>query len=133
MSFEIPTFLPRRAVIVDALQLFSEDQVFSANADSTNTCTVPVTYLQTHNLVFEHGAVSGYGAGTAEWTLTVKAGSTTVLTQVLAGTAKRYNFVFDGREFYDIAGAQTTLKLTLTKTGTPGNLTATAYFCPQDI
>jgi hypothetical protein len=118
---------------LDAQQLFSEDQVFSATADSTNTCSVPVSYLQTHNLVFEHGAISGVTPGSAEWTLTVKAGSTTVLTQVLGATAKRYNFVFDGREFYDIAGAQTTLKLTMTKLSTVGNATVTAYFCPQDI
>jgi len=133
MPAVVSTLPRRRGYMLDALAKFSEDQVFSATADGTNVLSISLEDLQTHNLVLEHGAISSVTPGSAEWTMTLVAGSTVILTQVLGATAKRYNFVFDGLQLKDVAGTQTALKIRLTKAGSVGNVTVTSFICPQQF
>jgi hypothetical protein len=138
----MPTFFAdykdaRRRGIVDNALTF---RAITDAAISSTTSTTGIQFYPTKNeafkVCFSHLAYTGYSAGSAEWTLTVEVSASlasgyvavaTLDPATFAGTAAETEIVLGGDQVFDVLDTATYVRVTATKTGSPGNLTFAAW------
>lgn len=100
----------------------------SATASSTGVA-LPISTLQKFKAIANFAAYTGYAAGTAEWVITLEASATlgsgyvAVETFIPVGAAVTHEWLLSSREILNKVANAAFMRVTATKTGTPGNLT----------
>lgn len=116
---------------------------YSASALSATGSDTGIAFASTgfeaFKVVFSIAAYSSYSAGSAYWTITVEASTSlasgySVVATVpnSAGAALETEVVLGGDQVNDIVAGATYLRVTATKTSTPGNLTYGAWLVPVE-
>lgn len=131
------TISNRRAYTFDK-QLELRDLAAAALNATTSGAAVlhPVTLLQDFRAVITALAHTGYVATTAQWTLAIEASSNgTNWFQVgnaitLTGVAGIFEVALSGEGIHDVVPNADRIRVTATRTGTPGNLQYGAYLSP---
>lgn len=121
----------RRGTYDAALEL--RDTAAAAISATTNGTAIqfPARKYDDFKVCFNIAAYSSYAAGTAEWVLTVEVSATsggsyttigTVGAAIFAGAAGETEIVFGGDEVADKLSTAEWIRVTATKTGSPGSL-----------
>jgi hypothetical protein len=126
----------RRGTVDDALTFRKiTDAALSATTSTTGIQLYPID-VEALKVCISHLAYTGYAAGTAQWTITVEgsaslgSGYVTLATldpATFAGAAAETELILGGDRVSDILSTATYLRVTATKTGSPGNLTMAAW------
>jgi hypothetical protein len=99
---------------------------------------IDATKLLEYGLAVNPVAYTGYAAGTAQWSISIAASTTvggtynTVGTIVLDGTATQRFIALSGVMVGGVTPAAMYLRVTATKTGSPGNLQFGAFLIDID-
>lgn len=132
----ISTMTPRRSLAFDKL---IELRPYTAAALSATTSSTPLSFRANAYDDFivevDIAAHTGYTATTALWTITIEVSATSgsgyvqvgrsILTD---GTAKVHQISVSGQSAFQAIGAEPLfIRVTATKTGSPGNLTYGAF------
>lgn len=132
----ISTLTPRRSLEFDKLL---EIRAYSAAALSATGSATGVAFRANayDDLIVELdvAAHTGYSAGTAQWSIQVEVSATLGSGYVSVGnavvpdgTAKRYQIGITGQQAFQAVGSEPLyIRVTATKTGSPGNLTYGAF------
>jgi hypothetical protein len=120
-----------------------ELRAYSASAVSSTTSETGIAFAvrkqDTFRVVINAAAYTSYSAGAAEWTITVEVsdvvGGTYTAVATLdpataAGAAIQIPIDISGGEVAAIDADAAFIRVTATKTGSPGNLTYGAYIVP---
>lgn len=92
--------------------------------------------IEAFKVCFAIAAYNSYSAGSAEWTITVEVSATvggsytvigTISPALFAGAAGETEIVFGGDEVADKLSTAEFIRVTATKTGSPGTLTYGAW------
>ncbi len=129
----------QRGTVDDALTFRKmTDAAISATTSTTGIQVYP-TKVEALKVCITHLAYSGYSAGTAQWTITVEGSASlgsgyvtlgTLDPATFAGAAAETELVLGGDRVNDLLSTATYLRVTATKTGSPGNLTFAAWVQP---
>lgn len=130
----------RRRGTVDDLLVFREltDAAISATTSTTGIEIYP-TKIEAFKVCIAHLAYTGYSAGVAEWTIAVEVSASlgsgyeavgTLLPATFAGVAAETEIVLGGDQVYGSLSTAKYVRITATKTGSPGNLTFAAWVVP---
>ena len=111
------------------------DLATAAISATTNGAPLAIdaTDIVEYDVVVNPVAYTGYVAGTAQWAISVGAATTvggtynTVATIVLDGTATQRFIALSGAMIAGVTPQAKFLRVTATKTGTPGNLQFGAF------
>lgn len=111
----------------------------SATASSTGKAFAS-RKIEAFKVCLSFAAYTGYSAGSAQWTITVEVAATvggsytvieTLLPATFAGAAGETEFVIGGDQVTDRLATAEFIRVTATKTGTPGDLTYGAWIVPS--
>lgn len=115
------------------LELYSYATAAVSATTNSTVKALEVRKLDDYEVIIDVAAHSGYSAGTAEWPITVSVSDTsggtytTIASFTPAGTAARRVIALSGAMVESIKSDAAYIKITATKTGSPGNLTFGAY------
>ena len=126
----------RRGTVDDALTFRKlTDAAISATTSTTGIQLYP-TKVEALKVCIAHLAYTSYAAGTAQWTITVEVSASlgsgyevvaTLDPATFAGAAAETEIVLGGDQIFDALSTATYVRVTATKTGSPGNLTFAAW------
>lgn len=124
----------RKSGTLDVLLLLRDP---AATALSVTTSSTAIQFdsrkVDRFRVVLTHPSISSVAAGTAEWAVAVEVGATLggsftpLQTQTLTGNASEYEFGFTGAEVEDKLATAAWMRVTATKTGSPGTLSFGAW------
>jgi hypothetical protein len=124
----------RRFVQFDkALQLRSNTAAAVAATTSETAIALAATKEGSFEAVIDVAAHTGYAAGTAQWTISVEVSDTlggtyvSVGSFVVTGVAKRIQLPMSGQYCQQLKADAAYVRVTATKTGSPGNLSYGAF------
>jgi hypothetical protein len=127
----------RKTGTLDALLLLRDPAATALSVTTSSTAiAVDCRKVDHFRVVLSHQAISTVTPGTAEWVVTIEIGATqsgsfTILqSQALTGTASEYEFGFTGSEVEDKLVTAAWMRVTATKTGSPGTLSFGAWILP---
>lgn len=129
----------RRGPYDAELALRTPEAVAVSVTTSTTRIAFPVRKNNGFKVCFDIDPYTSYAAGTAEWTIAVDVSATlggastvigTIAPAVFAGNAGETEIVFGADEVADKLATAEFIGLVLTKTGSPGNLTVSAWIVP---
>jgi hypothetical protein len=129
----LSTIADRRATIRDDLLTLRDDAATAISATTSGTAiAIAATKLLNFDCRIVADAYTSYTAGSAEWAVALQASAdnstfVTVGSMTLDSTAREYRISTSGQEIQDLVPSAAFLRVTATKTGTPGNLTYGAY------
>jgi len=122
-----------------ALALRTPEAAALSATTSTTRIAFAVRKIEAFKVCFEIDAYTSYSSGSAEWTIAVDVSDTvggastvigTILPAQLAGVAGELEIVFGGAEIAAKLSTAEAIGLVCTKTGSPGNLTLSAWIVP---
>lgn len=111
----------------------------SATTSSTGIL-FPSRKIEAFKVCISQAAYTGYVAGTAEWVITIEVSATvggtytvigTLPAAVFAGAAGETEIMFGGDEVADRLSTAEAIRVTATRTGSPGNLVMGAWIVPS--
>ena len=122
-----------------ALALRTPEAAAMSATTSTTRIAFAARKIEAFKVCFDIEAYTGYSAGSAEWTIAVDVSATvggsstvigTILPALFAGAAGEFEIVFGGAEVAGRLATAEAIGLVCTKTGSPGNLTLSAWIVP---
>lgn len=133
------TIADRQGSHYDALTLIRPITSAAISATTSETgIAFAVTKFEDAYLVLQVQAISSFVAGTATWSFAVEVSPTLGGTYttvgaitLTAGTADDYMIPINGYTVRKLVPTAAFVRVTATKTGTPGNLTYAAYLSPD--
>jgi hypothetical protein len=135
----ISTIADRQGSYYDALTLIRPITSAAISATTSETgIAFAVTKFEDAYLVLQVQAISSFVAGTATWSFAVEVsptlgGTYTTIGAITltAGTANDYLIPINGYTVSKLVPTAAFVRVTATKTGTPGNLIYAAYLSPD--
>jgi hypothetical protein len=117
---------------------------YAAAALSATTSSTGIAFvsrkIEAFKVCLSFAAYTSYSAGSAEWTIDIEVAATvggsytkvaTLLPATFAGVAGETEFVIGGDEVADRLSTAEFIRVTATKTGSPGTLTFGAWIVPS--
>lgn len=131
------TIANRRDMAFDAnLELRDYDAAaISATTNGTAILAYPIQSMEFRAIV-DVAAYTSYSAGSAEWTISIGVAATsggsytTVGSVTPVGTAARFTIPLSGSHVEGLLSTAKYIRVTATKTGSPGNLTYGCFLAP---
>jgi len=135
----ISTIADRQGSHYDDLTVIRPISSAALSATTSETgVSVAITKFEDFSLVLQVQAISAFVAGTAFWTLTAEVSTTLGGTYVpvgsidlTSGSADDYLIPLSGYTIGKVVPNAAFIRVTATKTGSPGNLTYAAYLSPD--
>jgi hypothetical protein len=133
------TIADRQGSFYDALTVIRPISAAAISATTSETAiALPSPKFEDSYLCLQVQAFTGFVAGTATWSFALEVATTLAGTYVpvgsitlTAGTANDYLIPFSGYTIGKLVPNAAFVRVTATKTGTPGNLTYAAYLTPD--
>jgi hypothetical protein len=135
----ISTIADRQGSHYDALTVIRPITAAALSATTSETgIAFPVTNYEDFSLALQVQTISSFTAGSAFWTLTAEVSTTLGGTYVpvgsvdlTSGAANDYLIPLSGYTIGKLVPNAAFVRVTATRTGTPGNLTYAAYLSPD--